>query len=401
MLTVDQALDRILAQATPIGARTVPLAQAAGRVLAMPVTAGTSQPPFDASAMDGYAVRADDVRAGSILELVGTSQAGAGYEGDIQPGQCVRIFTGAPVPTGADAVVMQEQVNAKGKAIAFTESARHGQSVRTRGRDFMEGDEVLAAHARLGPAAVSLIAAANRTEVSVFKRPQLALLATGDKLVAPGSTLGPGQIVGSNSYGLAALFDPVTGAITDLGVASDDEEALRTKLKAALDSDIDVLVTTGGASVGDHDLVQPVLESLGVEIDFWKIAMRPGKPLMFGTKGHKLVFGLPGNPVSALVTAIVVVMPALRKLAGYAEPRWPVMRLPLGAPLPANGPRRHFRRGRTTTGESGVTTVIPSEEIDSAHLSSMAKADCLIIQYENDGEREAGQNVEVIPLPGF
>lgn len=398
MLSVDEAIERILVHATPVGTRVVPLAEANGRILAVPVVAASDQPPFAASAMDGYAVRAEDVRAGAVLELVGESQAGAGLQGKVASGQCVRIFTGAPMPEGADSVVMQELATAKGKAIAFAESARIGQSVRKRGNDFATGEELIATGTRLGPAAISLIAAANQAQVSVHKRPGVALLATGDELVAPGTELAEGQIVASNSWGLSALFSSIAGDVHDLGIAPDNETALAESLQRAFDTGAEVIVTTGGASVGDHDLVQPVLQSLGVEIDFWKMAMRPGKPLMFGTKGHRLVFGLPGNPVSALVTATVAVLPALRQMAGLAEPRWRPMRLPLAAAIPANGPRRHFLRGNMVLDDEGTPAAMPLTETDSAHLSSLAGADLLIVQREDSPALEKDALVEVIPL---
>lgn len=396
MISLDEALARILAHAAPLNSEILPLAKALGRTLAAPIAAKTNQPPFTASAMDGYAVRAKDVDAGTTLEMVGTSQAGSGMDTEIGPGQCARIFTGAPVPSGADAVIMQEKTTADGASIVFEAPVEVGNNIRTKGRDFALDQEVLAIGDQLTPAAIALAASAGAGDISTHRLPHIAVLATGDELVPPGVALGPGQITASNSIALSALFAPFANLVDDLGIASDDEADLSARLKAALESDADVIITTGGASVGDHDIVQPVLKSLGVEIDFWKIAMRPGKPLMFGKKGDTLVFGLPGNPVSAMVTAITVVLPALRALAG--APQLPAMRLPLAAPLAANGARRHFIRGIISVKGDGISAVRPLLETDSAHLSSLTKANALIIHREDAPAQPTGEIVDIIPI---
>lgn len=397
MIPVSEALDRILALAAPLGAETVPLVDAAGRVLAAPLTAAHTHPPFDSSAMDGYAVRAADVVPGKPLRLVGTSQAGARFVGMMQAGQCVRIFTGAPMPIGADAVVMQEEAIANGTEIAFTHAARPGQSVRLRGNDFAQGDVLLDKGAFVTPAALNLAASANRAVLAVTRRPRLALLATGDELVPPGSSIGPDRIVASNSYGLAALFAPLCGPVRDLGIAPDDPARIDAALLSALDEGVDVVVTTGGASVGDHDHMRDCLLNLGVKLDFWKLAMRPGKPLMFGTRGKTLFFGLPGNPVSAMVTAMVTVVPALRALLGYADPLPAPLVLPLAAPMPANGPRTHYLRGTLAHDASG-TRVAPISQTDSGHSSSLALAHGLIVQAADDPGRAAGAMVPFLPF---
>lgn len=397
MISVDDALARIFALIPSPVAETVPLARASGRVLAAPLVAAHSQPPFDASAMDGYAVRAADVSAGQPLRLIGVAQAGQRFAGMMAPGQCVRIFTGAPLPIGADSVIMQEDAIANGNEIRFAKAPSIGQSVRLRGNDFADGQQLLSAGTVLTPARLNLAAAANCPTVTVTRRPRIAILATGDELVAPGSTPGPDQIVASNSFGLAPLLVPFAADIIDLGIVRDDRRELEAALLRAFDAGVDVLVTTGGASVGDRDFVQEALVDLGVKLDFWKIAMRPGKPLMFGTRGKTLIFGLPGNPVSAMVTATVVALPALRQLTGETNPLGQRLRLPLAAALPPNGSRRHFLRARLQDSPAG-TMVSPIAQTDSGHTSSFAMAEALIIQPEDDPGRPLGALVELILL---
>ncbi len=398
MITVDEALDRIFTHIPTPLPEVVPLARAHRRVLLRPLVARHTQPPFDASAMDGYAVRADEIVPGKPVFLAGTSQAGQRFTGMMQSGECVRIFTGAPMPIGADAVIMQEEALADGNQVVFRKPARPGQSVRRKGNDFTEGMELLEPGVALTPAMLNLAASANYAELEVARRPRLAVLATGDELVPPGSALGPDQIVSSNSYGLIPLLSPYADKVVDLGIVPDDKAALAKTLLGAFDYGIDVLVTSGGASVGDRDHMQQVLRDLGVVLDFWKILMRPGKPLMFGTRGKTLVFGLPGNPASAFVTAVVLVRPALRLMTGHTDPFWPFMGVPLAADLPANGERRHFVRGKLSRNEIGFLEVTPIAETDSNHSTSLAAADALIIQPENDTGTPAGEIVEIIPL---
>jgi molybdopterin molybdotransferase len=367
-------------------------------VLLKPLLAKHTQPPFDASAMDGYAVRAAEIVPGKPVFLAGTSQAGARFTGMMQSGECVRIFTGAPLPIGADTVIMQEQATARGNQISFETAPKPGQSVRRKGFDFTEGRELLQPGIGLSPAMLNLAAGANYAELEVARRPKIAVLATGDELVAPGSELGPDQIVASNSYALMPLLAPYADKMIDLGIVKDDKKQIEKVILGAFDYGVDVLITSGGASVGDRDYMLEVLRDLGVHIDFWKILMRPGKPLMFGTRGKTLVFGLPGNPVSALVTATVLVRPALRLMTGHTDPFWPFMGVPLAAPLPPNGERRHFIRGKLSRNEIGFLEVLPMAETDSNHSSSLAEADALIIQPENDSGTPAGEIVEIIPL---
>lgn len=398
MITVDEALDRIFTRIPTPLPETVPLARAHRRVLARPLLAKHTQPPFDASAMDGYAVRVADVVAGQPLFLAGTSQAGARFAGMMQRGECVRIFTGAPLPIGADAVIIQENATARGNQVSFEAMPRPGQNIRKKGFDFTSGRELLPGGVALTPTMLNLAAAANYGELSVTRRPRLAILATGDELVAPGSEIGPDQIVASNSSGLIPLLEPYTEKVVDLGIVRDDRRELENAILGAFDLGVEVLVTTGGASVGERDYVQDVLRDLGVKLDFWKVLMRPGKPLMFGTRGKTLVFGLPGNPISAFVTATVLVRPALRLLTGHTDPFWPSIGVPLAADLPPNGERRHFVRAKLNRNEIGFIEALPIAQTDSNHTSSLAEADALIVQPENSDTIPAGEIVEIIPL---
>lgn len=398
LLPVEDALSTILARVPAVTPETVPLAEALGRVLAAPVVAQHYQPPFDASAMDGYALRAADAQNGEPLRIAGTSQAGARFARPLAAGEAVRIFTGAPLPDGADTVMMQEEAERSGDEVRFTASVRHGHSVRPKGNDFGTGDVLVSAGQRLGPMQIAVAAAANQAVLTVARRPHIAILGTGDELVPPGSPLGTDQIVGSNSVALTALTAPYAGRVADYGIAVDNADILRDRLKTIFASGPDILITTGGASVGEHDLVQDALKAEGVELDFWRINMRPGKPLMFGTRGRTLVFGLPGNPVSAMVTALVFIRPALRRWLGYDGPT--PLHLPLIAPTPANTARRHFMRARLVDGPSGQAAE-PIAQTDSGHTSSLSDADLLIIQPEHDPGQPSGTLVEAIRIDAF
>jgi molybdopterin molybdotransferase len=398
LLPVEDALAAILSRVPEVEPERVALAQAAGRVLIDHVAANHDQPPFDASAMDGYAVRTADVELDRPLRIVGGSQAGTGFNRILGPGEAVRIFTGAPLPPGADTVIMQEEAVAEGDFVSFTVAARRGHSVRPRGNDFRAGDVLLAPGTRLESMHLLVAAAANVAELTVARRPRIALLATGDELVAPGTPLGEGQIVASNSVGLAALFAPYAQEVDDHGIAADDRTALRGRLATMFAGEPDIVVTTGGASVGEHDLVREILTDLGVELDFWRINMRPGKPLMFGTRGRTLVFGLPGNPVSAMVTALVFIKPALRAWLGVEEPA--PLRLPLTDATPPNTARRHYMRARLFPSPNGPAAY-PISQTDSGHTSSLAGADLLIIQPEYDPGQRTGAVVDCIPIGQF
>jgi molybdopterin molybdotransferase len=398
MISLDDALDRIFTRIpTPLPEK-VPLTRAHRRVLLKPLIAKRTQPPFDASAMDGYAVRASEIVPGKPVFLAGTSQAGARFTGMMQSGECVRVFTGAPMPIGADAVIIQELASANGNQVTFERAVEPGQSVRKKGHDFIEGTELLEPGLSLTPAMLNLAAAANYPELEVARRPKVALLSSGDELMPPGSDLGPDEIIASNAYGLVPLLSTYADKIVDLGIVKDDKSALEKAILSAFDWGADVLLTTGGASVGERDYIQEVLRNLGVNLDFWKLAIRPGKPLMFGTRGRTLVFGLPGNPISAFVTAVAVVRPALRQMTGHTDPFWPFMAVPLAAALPLNGERRHFVRGTLARNDIGILEVSPIAETDSNHSSSLAQADALIVQPEDSPAMEPGDIVEIIPL---
>lgn len=397
MLGFNEALNRVLAQAKILGTQKIILENALGRVLSQPVIAQMTQPPFDGSSMDGYALSAVDLEKCLTFTRVGESQAGAGFLSNVQPGQCARIFTGAPLPTGTDTVIMQEMARVKGDKITFEKTVPMGKNVRPTGQDFQYGDELVKAGTLLNPSAIALIAAGNVPEIEVYKRPSIGLMATGDELMPPGSDLQPGQIIGSNSFALTALFAPHCEQVFNLGNAPDQEHLLREKFEEALAGPTDIIVSTGGASVGDHDLVLPVLKSLGVEIDFWKIAMRPGKPIMFARHNDKLIFALPGNPVSSYVGATTFVLPAIRAISGQLEPQAKTLLLPLASPLPANGARRYFMRCEIKTIE-GRTCAAPILQHDSSHLSSLVKADGLMIVHENSEDMQAGDMIEVIPV---
>jgi molybdopterin molybdotransferase len=398
LLPVEEALAIILGRVPPVQVETIPLGEAHGRVLAEPLIATHHQPPFDASAMDGYAMCAADVSDEAWLRVIGMSQAGSRFAGVVGEGEAVRIFTGAPLPEGADTVIMQEEAVREGDLVRFTAPARLGHSVRPRGNDFAAGQVLVERGTRLGPMHILGAGSANAATLAVAQRPRIAILATGDELVVPGTPLGPDQIVTSNSVGLSAMFSPYAEAVTDHGIAADDREALHARLGEVFAGEPDMVVTTGGASVGEHDLVQDVLKAHGVDLDFWRINMRPGKPLMFGMRGRTMVFGLPGNPVSAMVTATVFIKPALRAWLGLAEPgEW---RLPLLAPIPPNSARRHFMRAQLVLGTDGPA-LQPIAQTDSGHTSSLAQADMLIIQPENDPGQDAGGIVSAVAMNAF
>ena len=391
LMPVAEALERLFALAPRMPVETVALAEAAGRVLAEDAVARRTQPPFAASAMDGYAVRAGEATAGNSLQVIGESAAGRRHDGALPPGAAIRIFTGAPVPEGADAILIQEDARREGDRITVTEAPAPGAHIRPAGGDFREGAR-LAAPRRLGPRDVALLAAMNIPEVRVTRRPEVALIPTGDELVLPGETPGPDQIVTSNNYGLAAMLAGIGARPRLCPIARDTRESLTAALAAA--EGADVVVTLGGASVGDHDLVAKVLGERGLALDFWKIAMRPGKPLMAGRIGDQAMIGLPGNPVSAMVCGEVFLRPAIEAAMGLpARPRTTVL-LPLAHDLAANGPREHYMRA--VRGEDGRVEVFGNQ--DSSLLCTLARADCLIVRAPNAPAQAAGEAVPAIPL---
>ncbi|MBM9594424.1 molybdopterin molybdotransferase MoeA [Roseitranquillus sediminis] len=389
MISVAEALDRVLALVDRLDAEEVALSEAGGRVLAERVEARRDQPPFRASIMDGYAVRSQDVAPGARLQVVGDVAAGGAFAGTVAAGQAVRIFTGAPVPEGADRVVIQEDVRRDGTLIVLGETLDPGPYVRAAGADFRVGDVM--EPRRLGPADIALLAAMNLARIPVVRRPVVALVATGDELVMPGEGPASSQIVSSNALGLAAMVRAAGGAPRVLPIARDNEASLRAVLSLAHDADL--VVTIGGASVGEHDLVARVAASLGMERSFHKVAMRPGKPLMSGRLNGVPMIGLPGNPVSAMVCGQVFLLPALGAMLGRG--RGPALRrnAPLAAPVAANGPREHYMRGRL-----GPRGLLPAESQDSALLSVLASSDCLIVRPPNDPARETGTVLEYLPI---
>jgi molybdopterin molybdotransferase len=397
LLSVDEALARILDGVAPTEAETVAIAHARGRVLAEALRALVTQPPFNASAMDGYAVRADDVKqVPARLAVIGEAAAGHPFGGSVGKSQAVRIFTGAPVPEGADAVVIQEDTERDGIHVLVRESAPEAANIRARGFDFRRGDALLAAGRRLGPREVSLAAAMGHGDVSVHRRPRVAIISTGDELVEPGTPPGPGQIVASNHLGIAALAEAAGAVPEQLGIARDTAADLDRCLARAHGADI--IVTSGGASVGDHDLVAPVLEGRGLQLAFWKIAMRPGKPLMFGRLGASRVLGLPGNPVSSLICSRLFLLPLIRALLGQptAEERPQQARLTVA--IEANGPREHYMRAISRPGPSGRPEVTPVRSQDSSLLAPLVEANCLLVRAPRAPAAPAGALVNILPL---
>ncbi len=396
-LSVAEALARILADVAPMPAERVSIADAHTRILAAPLAARLTQPPFNASAMDGYAVRARDVASlPARLRVIGEAAAGHPFAATVGPAEAVRIFTGAPVPDGADAVVIQENTSRDGDGVTIVDGSPDRDHIRLRGSDFAEGSVLLAAGTRLGPRELSLAAAMGHGEVSVYRRPRVAVLATGDELVPPGVLPQAGQIVASNHLGVAALATRAGADATLLGIARDTRESLDAHIAKAAGADI--LVTIGGASVGDHDLVAPALEARGMRLAFWKIAMRPGKPLMFGALDGGRVLGLPGNPVSALICARVFLLPLIGALLGQSTARETAHRARTTVRLPANGPRAHYVRAVSRMAPDGTLEVTPIPSQDSALLAPLALADVLIVYPANAPATEAGGHVQVLPL---
>jgi len=397
LLSVDQALQLILDGVGATSAETVAIEAARGRTLAAPLAALLTQPPFDASAMDGYAVRAADIaRLPATLTVIGQAAAGHPFAGTVAAGQAARIFTGAPLPAGADVVVIQENTSRDRDRVTVTDGTPDKGNVRTRGFDFREGEVLLQAGRRLGPREVSLAAAMGHGAVPVRRKPRVAVLSTGDELVLPGERPGPGQIVSSNHLGVAALAEIAGAEVELLGIARDTRESLEAHFARAESADI--LVTIGGASVGDHDLVGPVLQARGLALAFWKIAMRPGKPLMFGRLGPARVLGLPGNPVSSLVCTRVFLTPLIRALLGQPAEAERALQARAAVALEANGPRQHYMRATTALGPDGVPAVTPVRSQDSSLLAPLAQADCLLVRPANAPAAPAGSLVPIQPL---
>jgi len=390
MISVDEALTQLFALVRPLEAETVPLPEAAGRVLAQDAVARRDQPPFAGSAMDGYAVQRADAREGAVLTLRGEAAAGHRFNGAIARGEAVRIFTGAPVPEGADFVVIQEDVTREGECITITREPGDNPNIRPLGCDFRSGDR-LSAPRLLSPSDIALLAAMNIAEVCVRRKPRIVLLSTGDELVMPGETPGPDQIIASNTFGLKALLDAAGAQARILPIARDTRASLTAAFGLARDADL--LVTIGGASVGDHDLVGRVAAELGVEQAFYKVKMRPGKPLMAGRWGSAAMVGLPGNPVSAMVCGHVFLRPMLRVMLGMGAAPAPRLVARLGCALGPGGPREHYMRARLS--ENIIT---PAESQDSGLLNVLAEANALMIRPADDRPRPSGEMIEYLPL---
>jgi molybdopterin molybdotransferase len=399
LISVAEALARVLASAPePLGAEIVAIEAALGRTLASDLHALRTQPPFANSAMDGYALRAADTApAPARLRVVGQSAAGRAFAGALGEGQALRIFTGAPVPEGADAVLVQENATREGDFLVMKASQAVGRNVREAGIDFVERELLLPAGRRLSSRDLALAAAANHPALSVRRRPRVAVLATGDELVRPGGAIGPAQIVASNNYAIAGIVTACGGDPIDLGIAADEMDALARSFRRAREIEADVLVTLGGASVGDYDLVQKALVDAGLELGFWRIAMRPGKPLMQGRLGAMRVLGLPGNPVSAIVCAILFLAPLLRALAGdptagedVSEPAV------LGADVGANDPRQDYLRAKLTRGPGGALIAEPVASQDSSLVKFLAQAQCLVIRAPHAPAAKRGEACHII-----
>ena len=400
LLSVRDAHARVIAAFEALPAETVPVSEATGRVLAQAPGARLTQPPHDLSAMDGYAVRAVDVPAApTTLTLVGEAPAGGSYDHALKPGETVRIFTGGPLPMGADSVVIQEDTKADGKKITILEAPRIGRHIRKAGLDFAGGDAPVPAGRVLTTRDVALLAAMNLPWLSVRRKPRIAILATGDELVMPGEPVGRNQIVASSGIAVAALVRAWGGEPTLMDIVRDDAAATQAAIAAG--TQYDLLITLGGASVGDRDLVQAALKALGFKMDFWRIAMRPGKPLMFAAKDRARVLGLPGNPVSTMVCALLFVRPAMERLLGRPGELVATVPARLEVDLKQNDTREDYVRAKLTRAADGSLSVAPNPVQDSSMLSVLAASDALLVRPAHDPARRAGEFVQVIDLERF
>ena len=399
LLSVADALALVLADAVPLPAEAAALVDACGRVLAGDLVALRTQPPADVSAMDGYAVRAADVATAPVhLSVVGEVAAGRPFDREIGPGEAARIFTGGVMPRGADTVVIQEITTREGDAVVIKRTEAKGRYVRPQGFDFKAGAALLANGRRLTARDIALAGAMNHATLSVHRRSRMTVLATGDELVAPGTPPGPSQIVSSNSFALMAIGNREGAETFDLGVAPDHLDATVAAVRRARAAGADVLVTTGGASVGDYDFVRQAFASEGIALSFWQVAMQPGKPLMHGRLDGMSVLGLPGNPVSSFVCATLFLVPLLRKLAGRQDISQPAARGVLGRALPANGGRAQYMRATLATAPDGTAVATPFPEQDSSLQVTLARADCLVVREPLAAAAEPGAPCDIIRL---
>ena len=399
MISVDEALGKILDAIPVLAPEQVNIASALGRVLAEDVVSRVTQPPNDVSAMDGYAVRASDTTSGSAqLRVVGEAPAGGSYPDTLNAGEAVRIFTGGPVPLGADSIVMQENTErASEEIVIINETAEKGRFIRAAGLDFSEGKVLITKGKSLTARDISLAAAMNVPWLMVYRRPKVAILATGDEVVMPGDPIGPNQIVSSNSLGLAATVQALGGEPILLGIAPDDEQSLRNMAAGAAGADL--LVTTGGASVGDHDLIQKVLGDVGLEVNFWRIAMRPGKPLIFGAINGTPMIGLPGNPVSTMVCALVYMVPAINKMMGLVGVDAGYSSAKLATSLGANDQRQDYLRATLSENDDGTISVTPFHKQDSSMLSLLSQSDALVMRPPFADAAKTGDTVKILRFP--
>ena len=398
MISVEEALARILAAFEPLPVETVSLERGLGRVLARDVVARVSQPPVAMSAMDGYAARAEDLTTVPVtLRVVGEAPAGGAYDGRVGPREAVRIFTGGPLPDGADCIVIQENTEPDGDRVTVLEAAGPGLFVRPAGLDFAVGTVGAPAGHLMTARDIGLAAAMNVPWLQVRRRPRIAILATGDEVVMPGDPVGPNQIVGSNALSLGAVVQACGGEPINLGIAQDRVDSLRELVRGAAGADL--LVTTGGVSVGAHDLIHDALAEEGLELGFWKIAMRPGKPLLFGRLGETPVLGLPGNPVSTVVCALLFLRPVMDRMLGRPGQRPPPETAVLLSDLPKNDHRQDYLRANLFHDENGLK-VRPFSRQDSSMLSSLAHSDCLILRPPHAEAAEAGTSVPIVRLAG-
>ncbi|MEJ8475604.1 gephyrin-like molybdotransferase Glp [Roseibium algae] len=400
LMPVAEAMAKLLQGVQPQAIEHVPLAQANGRILAEDLASTRTQPPFAASAMDGYAIRHSDLASlPAHLTVIGEAPAGHGFSGKIAEGQTVRIFTGAPVPAGADTILIQEDTTRDGDIVTAHECpSKEGLYIRPAGLDFAQGQVLITKGCKLGYRDLALAAAMNHAELPVYRRPIVAILATGDELVRPGMTPGPDQIIASNHAGVAALVEDCGGEPLDLGISPDDSTIMAGHVRLAIESKADILITLGGASVGDHDLVQDVLGSEGMDLAFWRIAMRPGKPLMAGHLGQTKVLGLPGNPVSSLVCALLFLKPLIRTMLGQNSDTHHETEAVLGAPIGQNDRRQDYVRAELTEETDGSLTVTPFPKQDSSMLALLAKSGALIIRPPHADALDAGKRVPILRL---
>jgi molybdopterin molybdotransferase len=399
LLPVADALARVLDGVEVLPAQSLPLAQSCGRVLALDLAARRSQPPAAVSAMDGYAVRAADVvRAPTELLVIGEVAAGRPFAGTVGPRQAARIFTGGVLPAGADTVVIQEKAERRGQNVVITAPASGGTNVRPEALDFAHGQIILRKGRRLTDRDVALAASMNYPLVPVVRQPKVAILGTGDELVAPGTDPGPGQIVYSNGFALAALAHRQGAEVQDFGVVADDINSIVAAINRMRQWGADVLVTTGGASVGDHDLVGRALAAEGMTLAFWKIALRPGRPMMHGRLGSSRVLGLPGNPVSSYVCACLFLVPLIWALLGHADPSPPTEWALLGGDVKANDERTDYLRAGLQRRGDGTLIATPFPLQDSAMMVALANADCLVVREPYARPASAGTGCSIIKL---